>query len=139
MMIKTTKKETTRDLPAETFNEKTMIHHIFRVKRGEIDQGQGIRIIKEITKTIGLQTTAMVVILIDMNVKMTTKVDYTTLEAGNNIEIMKGTIVFQAKIATADQVKWSKMGDKETKKATIHLELHIRIHNKNIITTPTGK
>ncbi len=111
MMIKTTKKETTRDLPAETFNEKTMIHHIFRVKRGEIDQGQGIRIIKEITKTIGLQTTAMVVILIDMNVKMTTKVDYTTLEAGNNIEIMKGTIVFQARIATADQVKWSKMED----------------------------
>jgi hypothetical protein len=70
---------------------------------------------------------------------MTTKVDHITLEAGNNIEIMKGTIVFQAKIATADQVRWSKMGNYGTKKATIHLELHIQIHNKNIITTPTGK
>ena len=48
-ILNKTKKETTRELHGETITEKTiMIHLILKVRRGEIDLGQGIKTTLEI-------------------------------------------------------------------------------------------
>lgn len=64
----------------------------------------------------------MVATTTEMSVKTSTKVGYTTLEVDNSLESTIEMIVFQAKIATVDRAKWSKMVDYAMKEAIIHLE-----------------